>query len=76
MPQVLQRRLTTGQAHANFPQRLQLRGLTKQQRHELPLASKPLGIPFCGVPLDRPSELPARKQLQELRKHARYLSHG
>jgi hypothetical protein len=50
--------------------------LTKQQRHELLLASKPLGIPFCGVLLDRPSELPTRKQLQELRKNARYLSHG
>src|SRR5512135_151422 len=32
--QVLQRRLTTGQAHANFPQGLQLRDLTKQHRHE------------------------------------------
>jgi hypothetical protein len=62
--QMFQRRFTTGQTHANFPQGLQLCHLTKQHRHELSPTGEPLGVPLCGMLLDRPRELPAREQLQ------------
>jgi hypothetical protein len=61
---MLQRRFTTGQPHANFPQRFQLRHLAKQHRYELPPAGEPLGVALRLVLLHCPCEFPVWKQLQ------------
>src|SRR5215831_13847400 len=63
-PQVLQRRFTTRQAHADLAQRLQLRHLAKQHRYKLPPAGEAFRMALRRMLLDRLRELPAGEQLQ------------
>jgi hypothetical protein len=53
-----------------------MRQLAKQHGHKLLPTAEPLGVVLGLVVRDCPSELPERKQLQKLRVHTAYLSHG
>jgi hypothetical protein len=73
---MLERRFATGQPQADLAQRIHVRHLAKQHGHELFPAGETFAVALGLMALDGLGELPSRKQLQYLRKHTAYLSHG